>query len=364
MNRKTNPWLLILLTAPIPVVLFSFLLLKWYRQSDEFARLTSQFVQRQNSVLAYDAGEVSTGVSDLLEKSARDVEILSLLPHDPKRYLQFHQLQMSDFTQFTSKADVPIQEPLNFYNKILYMTLSGEFSIFVDRGQLAPTPKNLAACRTKDLCDHDLLERALHLSVGQLEYGHLMRYYSPQSVPEDANNASWGIAYHGKDGIYFLGLDYRHLRDHMTTPSFPYDSKRDLMQSYQNGNYIYLVDADYNIFVHPKYWNSYGLDRATGLAVPSMKTDADEGKVFINIANYQSGRLKEYFNRLLTRSFVQKGVDIFQASNLVGTTRVLSVTPILLSKGQFKRTGVFGYVIVGCSIDYFEEPKEKMIPYY
>jgi len=40
------------------------------------------------------------------------------------------------------------------------------------------------------------------------------------------------------------------------------------------------------------------------------------------------------------------------------------VAPILFSKGQFKETGIFGHVVTGCSVDYFEEPKEKFLPYY
>ena len=95
-----------------------------------------------------------------------------------------------------------------------------------------------------------------------------------------------------------------------------------------------------------------------------MQSDSDEGKHPINIRAYRGEKLKTYFDRLLTRSFLQQSVDIFRASNLEGSNRVLSVAPILINKGQFQKTGVFGYVVLGCSVDYFEEPKEQYVPYY
>jgi hypothetical protein len=92
--------------------------------------------------------------------------------------------------------------------------------------------------------------------------------------------------------------------------------------------------------------------------------DADEGTHPINIAAYQNGLLKDYFDRLLKKSFVEAGVDIFQADNLAGVKRILSVVPVTLTRGQYKATGMFGHVIVGCSLDHFQEPKNKLVPYY
>lgn len=107
-----------------------------------------------------------------------------------------------------------------------------------------------------------------------------------------------------------------------------------------------------------------GVDPKTFLRMRPMELDSDEGTHPINIQHYRGEKLRTYFQRLLNRSFLQKTVDIFQASNLGGGNRVLSIAPIILQKGQFQKSGVYGYVILGCSVDYFEEPKEQYVPYF
>lgn len=314
--------------------------------------------------MAYDAMEVSQGISDLLEKTARDIEILSLLPKNTESYLRFYSAQASDFTKFVGKDELPVQVPLNFFNRVLFMNLKGDFVIHILKGKVERSIQNIKECHQADLCDEKLLRRMLQAKRSQLEYGRVLRHYFSKKTPEADDNASIHVAYRVSDGVLVLGLDYIHFRDHLIVPTFPYAQKRDLLQSYYDGNYIYITDSEHNVIAHPKYWNSVGVDRKTGEFVPTMQNDNDEGTRPINIAKYQSGKLKEYFERLLTRSFVQKAIDIFQAPNLTGTNRVLSVAPIFLSKGQFKETGVFGHVVIGCSVEYFEVPKEHLVPYY
>ncbi len=361
---NVNPWLLILLTAPIPFVLVSFVLVRWYRENTDLRRTAHYFIERQNSVLAYDAMEVSTGISDLLEKTARDVKLMALLPQTVAAYKKFYHAQMSDYTQFYTDNEPPKDIPLPFFNRQMVLSPKGDVVLSLLDGQLDTSLKNITQCKAKDLCDGELLEASLKLKPGAERYGRIMRYYSPEGTEEDSNHASLGIAYREANSIYILGIDFRHLKDHLTTPTFPYEAKRNLIQAYQNGNYIYILDAEDNIIVHPKHWHQSGVDRATGEWVAPMKTDADEGKHPLNVRAYKGGKLKDYFDRLLSKAFVQKGVDIFQAPNLSGTNRVLSVAPIFVSKGQYETSGVFGHVIIGCSVEYFEEPSEKAVPYY
>jgi len=363
-KANVNPWLIILLTAPIPFVLVTFVLMRWYRENTDLKRTAKYFVERQNSVLAYDAMEVSSGISDLLEKTARDVKLMSLLPRDIASYMKFHQAQMSDYTQFYTSNEPPKDVPLPFYNREMVMSPKGDIVLALVDGKPDPTLKKLADCKPKDLCDRELLEASLKMNVGDQRYGHIMRYYSPEGTDEDSERAGIAIAYRDTNWIYFLEIDFRHLKDHLTTPTFPYEPKRNLLQAYQNGNYIYVLDSEHNIVIHPKHWHQAGIDRATGEWVTPMKTDADEGKHPLSVKPYRGVRLKSYFERLLARSFQQKGVDIFQAPNLGGVSRVLSIAPIFVSKAQYAESGVFGHVIIGCSVEYFEEPSEKAVPYY
>lgn len=359
-----NPWLIILLTAPIPFLALGFFMVKWYQENTDLTQTTRYFVQRQNTVLAYDAMEVSSGISDLLEKAARDVKIMALLPQTAAQFQAFYKAQMSDYTQFYTENEPPKAVPLAFFNQQMVMSPSGQILLRLVDGKPDTSVKSIEGCHRKDLCDRDLLEKAKTLKPGEYWYGKIIRYYSPEGSPEDVEKSGLNVAYRGPSAIYVLGLDFRHLKDHLTTPAFPYEVKRNLLQAYFQGNYIYIVDSDNAIIAHPKYWHQAGIDRQTGEYMPPMKTDTDEGKRPLHIREYQGERLKWYFDRLLKRSFLQKGVDIFRAPNLGGVNRVLSVAPIYLSKGQFEKSGVFGHVIMGCNVEYFEEPTEKLVPYY
>lgn len=359
-----NPWLIILLTAPLPLLLFVFFFVKWYNQKTDFTKVTSYFVQRQNTVLAHNAMEVSAGISDLLEKAARDADILSTLPLKTENFQRFYRAQVGDIMLFDAKNEYYKQGLLPFYNKLMFITPKGEVKLYLKNGELYTGLRSVAECREADLCDRPMLDRALTLPVGEVQFGRVLRYYAPEGTAEDVNDASLSVALRAPNGIYVLGLDYRHLKDYLSVPTFPYQPKKNLLQAYINGNYVYIVDSLNNVIVHPKYWDEVGIDKKTGKWMSTMVTDAEDGTHPINVSDYKEGKLKAYFDRLAKKSFAQNALDIFQAPNLAGTIRVLSVAPIVFSRGQFKQAGVFGHVIIGCNVDYFEEPKERFVPYY
>ncbi len=358
-----NPWLIILLTASVPLLLFFFIFFKWYQDRTDFRRVRSQFVQRQNTVMAFDAMVVSTGFGDLLEKAGRDVQILSVVPATAENLSQFYKAQTGEFTKYDQDDNV-VQAPLPFYNRLTYLDDKGTQLLQLFEGKLDSKHRSLSECKLADLCDKDLIEKAIKLTPGQIYYGQILRYYSPQGTPEDFNRAGLSVAYRGQHSINILTIDYRHLQDHLTSPAFPYDPKRNLLDAYDKGNYIYIVDANFNFITHPHYWKVIGIDKKTGTWVPPMKADSENGTHPINVAAYERGVLKGYFERLLKTSFMNKGVDIFRAPNLAGTSRILSVAPIFVSKGQYQGNEIYGHVIIGCNVEYFEEPKTMIVPYY
>ena len=364
-RRKSllNPWLILLLGVPALLLLFAFFFVKWYQQKADFTRIKNQFVERQNSILAYNALGVSTGFSDLLEKAARDVQVFSLLPPTPENFLAFYRAQLGDFTRYDTKNTAVLQEPLPFYNRLIVLNPRGETILSLLDGKIDTRRHPLSECQEAILCDRSLFEKALSLKPGETHYGRLLRYFTPKGTEENSKGASLAVAIRGKENIYIVGIDYLQLRDHLTTPSFPYDPKRDLEQAYKKGNYIYIVDEKNNVITHPLSYVEAGIDRKTGKWMSPMKSDSDSGILPINIAAYERGILKDYFERLIKVSFPAKSVDIFRAPNMAGTIRVLSVVPVLVFKGQYQNK-VFGHAIIGCNVDYFEEPKERVIPYY
>lgn len=363
-NSKVNAWLLILLTAPVPLIAFGYLGYRWMNARTDYNRMITQMIQRQNAVLANDAFTVARNVSHVLERAAYDIQTLALVPPTSQNFLKFYLSRVSQVSQVNQKDESIEAIPLPMYNEIIALNLHGDEILRFKNGKQEKALRRLSDCQDKNLCDVHLIEKAIQSPVGEVYFGGLERWYAPEGAIEIDEGAHLPLAYRAMDGIYILGIEYRYLKDMLSEPTFPYERKRNLLQSYQNGNYIYIVDSNMDFIAHPKYWHVTGVDRSTGKRAIPMKADSDEGKHPLNIAAYQGERLKEYFERLRTRSFLQKSIDIFEAPNLRGTNRVLSVAPVLLSKGQFQRSGVFGYVVLGCSVDYFEEPKERYVPYY
>jgi hypothetical protein len=292
------------------------------------------------------------------------------VPPTARNYEKFYLSQLGELTQLATLSEAEKFLPAPYYSQVTYLDVEGNEKLRLEDGAIAPS-RMFAACQERNLCDHALLEKARALKAGEVAFGSFLRTYTPEKRLEEApwmsgeKGAGLAVAFRSEDGIFLLRIDYRHFKDFLTTPTFPYEPKRDLLRSYDQGDYVFIVDSNYDIIVHPKPSFVRGIDRTTGLPVPPMKTDADEGTHPLNIQAYQSGRLKDFFDRLLQLSFVPvAGVDIFHAPNLAGASRILSVAPIAYSKSSVKKVGVFGWVIIGCNVDYFEEPKERVVPYY
>ncbi len=362
-NSSPSPWLIILFTAPVPLLLFVLFFYKWYNQKTDFTKVTGEFVQRQNQVMAYDTLSLARDVSHILETAANDTETLSLVPATESAYHGFYEAHVGTVTEFDEKQKIPVQTRLTLYNTLTLLKPNGDEVFRFEEGKVQK-PRKLADCKELELCDREARQLAIRLSPSELRYGNLMRWYTPEGSPAPSERETLTVLYHSKTGIVELGIDYRHLKSVMYAPTFPYTPRADLLHAYENGNYVYLIDSRMDFIAHPRYWHVTGIDRNTGGRVEPIKTDADTGTHRLNVAEYQGEKLKEYFKRLLSRSFEHKSVDMFRAPNMVGTNRVISVSPILLSRGQFKTSGVFGHVSVGCSVDYFEEPKERFVPYY
>jgi hypothetical protein len=362
-----SPWVLILLTAPLPFLVLGYVGYQWHSKTTSLGRVEEQFLDRQNTVLAYDATRIAERVSELLDQAAIDVQTLGSLPTKQarERFVQLQTYNGLGGGVRRSGSEFPMPLPSLRYNRALILSLnSSDFEWYWEADTKAPRLKGITDCSVLELCDRNLLESIAKLSSGELLYGKALRIYTPKGTSPNDSRAGLSVAYRLGSKIFLLSLDYRHLWHLLSIPSFPYASKRDWLRSYEDGNYLYLVDRASDMLVHPKFWHVAGIDSRTGLPVPPMKVDADEGQHPLNLLAYRTGNLRAYFDRLLNESFPRNSVDIFEGRNLGGTSRVLSVVPVLLNRGQFLKSGLFGHVVVGCSLEYFQEPKEKRLPYY
>jgi hypothetical protein len=355
----------LLALVPVPFVLGCFLLLRWNDERRDFGQMREHFLSRQNAVLAFGAANVASGFSDLLEKAGRDVHVLRLLPKTTAALEGFHKAQVGDFTRFGGETASVNEEALPFYNRLAFYDERGKTVAALEGGKAGVGPRSVAECRLAELCDVDVLREALAAKPGTLRYGRVLRYYTPKGDTSHDSRAGLTVALRDASGVVALTVDFRHLHDHMTTPTFPYEPKRDLVQAYHRGNYIYLVDDRLNVITHPMPWHQAGIDRTTGTWRAPLKSDDEVGQAPINIGVYTGERVREYFRRLLDVSFKTQGVDLFKAPNMAGVQRVISVSPIRVASGQFESgERPFGWTMVGCAVEYFEEPRERLVPYY
>lgn len=352
-----------MLTAPIPLILFVFLFYRWYQDKTDLTRLTSRFIQRQGQVIAHDAMKLSKDMSDLLVTTANDIRSLSLIPSSQARYAEFLAAHQFPVTWRESKRRTLTQLSIPLYRYVARLSVQGNETLRYEAGATQQKLRALKDCRESDLCDRRAREQAINLTPGKLLYGNLMRWYTPKGT-EDNGEGTYTVLYRGPNVIFELGLDYRHIRSLLYIPTFPYEARDDLMRAYESGNYAYVLDTSTDMLAHPRNWHVTGIDRATGAVVLPVVTDKDIGTHRMNVRAYRGDKIKVYFNRLLSRSLVHRSVDMFRSPNLMRKNLVLAVAPIVLNLGQFEKAGIFGHVVLGCSTEYFEEPREPFIPYY
>ena len=353
-----RPWFMILLTAPLLLLIIGVTVFRWRAQREDAARLSDTFAQRQNKTLIHDALRVARSVSNLLTVAASDARLIaSATPADRGRLFAAAQ-------RVPGEVRAGWEPVLPVYNRMLVRTTGGEFSYY-HQGDLNPRLRQVSKCSTRDLCDRMTLESAVaRLPVGQAMVGKALRWYTPKNDPAASGEGTLSVAFRGATAVVVLGVDFQSFQPVLRLPTFPYQERGDLMEDYEAGNYIYLLDSDTDLLAHPRRWHILGLDPATGQPRTPMKTDSDSGQHPLNFRAYERGVLRPYFDRLIQKTFQAAEVDVFSAANLSGQIRVVSIAPIYLPAVFFDQQAPFGYAGVGCALEHFREPKERLVPYY
>ncbi|MBI1859721.1 MAG: hypothetical protein HYR96_02230 [Deltaproteobacteria bacterium] len=363
MKNQARPWLFLLLTAPVPLILFGVLAYRWYVRQTDSTRVTRHLIQRQNTVIATDANEVARQVTSLLVRSTETIRSLPLVRAEIAVWSAFRIIHQSPIAEWNGTSHTIERRTIPLFSQVSRWTEGGDEDIRIDESTKPPLRK-FTNCDVRLACDRALLHTLTSAPDKTVRFGRLLRPYTPLAGPDDARQAAIWIGYRDGGHIYTGAMDYRHLKSLILSPIFPYDPLGDPLEAYRNGNYTFVVDIESTVLVHPKHWHVAGLQRETGAPIPPMEYDSDEGTHPLNIARYQGTTLKSFFDHLLQHSLRIKTVDIFPASNLKGTHRVIATAPVLFEDAQFRAGGVFGYVIAGCNNEYYEEPKEKSVPYY
>lgn len=308
--------------------------------------------------------EIASSLSDLLSRASDDARTLALLPPSAKNYRRFYEIHQGTILNDNVDSSSTAASIKPLYRSLIQLDLSGLERFRVEGGVSQSNLRTLAQCRLKDLCDRELVASLKSEMPETIQIGKVLRIYSKKGDEPNLNGVLF-IGYRSSSAIYLIGLDYFFLQQIQRIPSFPYSKRKDIFGSYERGDYTFLIDRDTNIIVHPKHWHVPGINPTTDTWVAPFVTDEQEGEGPLSVKNYRGNKLRQYFQRLLNVSFKQNNVDMFRAANLKGTQRILSVAQVFITQPNIKEAQkVFGHVVIGISVEYFEEPIEKYVPYY
>ena len=348
----------LLAIAPIPVLALVLFFYKFNEQKEEFQQVTSSFLKRQNRVIAFDAIQASQGFTAIFATAAKDLRNMALLPPNTGQLKRFYQANRGPHKYYDEKRKRIVTQSIPIYNSIAVLDHRGNFLVHLDDGDANQSIKTLSDCQQAPLCDDQLIQRLLRSPQEDPLKGRLLRWYTPKTQEEIIKGATWRVGIKTSRYIYILGIDFRRFKTILFQPTFPYSEKQELLDAYQEGEYIYYFDHQGFITLHPKHWHVPGIDPKTKNFVAPAVQDSQIGRAPLNFNTYKGQRLKIYFDRLKNISTKQKTVDIFRAANL-STLRVMAVAP-LISK-SFKHDH-FGWAVTGCRVDNFEEPQSEVFP--
>ncbi len=331
--------------------------------------------QNAMTLLEARARAIAQQVELFLLGVADDLKSLGMLPPDPERYRQFHQVHQRHIWVRTGSPQRPeeIRPLIPLYREIAYADADGIERIRVTDGGIDPTPRSVAAPFRSQFGQEDYFRRARALAAGEFYVSRLTgRHVRPEEQLRGApsvESAIGGREYQGIirfaipvyrenrfAGVASLALDHRHLMEH-TQHVLPIGSAEVVFPSYASGNYAFLFDDEGWIITHPKFWDIRGYDPDTGVLI-------DPQSPAYNQESLKTGRAP--FN-LLHVPFIHTNYrhialevlagrsGVTHTSSVGGVARVMAFAPIHFPHGDYAGRGFFGGVTLGAQTDAFQK---------
>lgn len=359
--------MLLIILSIIPIVILTSKSIGNLDTIKGLSKETIGTIVKEESYRIYEskAQHLAQRISDFLESSELDLEMLSQLPKIPKAYLKFSQSHQQFLKSNGTYA------PL--YKEISFINHQGQEVIKIVGNRVIPTEqlKNVSIPKNTTYKSETYFQDSKS-SSSNIYVTHLTGWYV--SRPEQLKQ---GKTYDGVfrfckkltdaggnfSGIYMVALDHQHIMD------FIYDDLEEgvsLLNNYQLGNYTYLMDDEGWVIAHPKLWDIRGLHR-DGLPVkpytehtPTWSIDA--GVMPLNMLKID-WRLRDIYANEPISSIVQRvqrGETVFATikslgivGEFEGVIRTRVWVPIFYNTGDYDRYGIFGAIVMGTALEDF-----------
>jgi serine phosphatase RsbU (regulator of sigma subunit) len=158
------------------------------------------------------------------------------------------------------------------------------------------------------------------------------------------------------DGIVMLALDHRLIMENVVhiIPSSEVQSVP--WPDYEKGNYAYIWDDEGYLIAHPRINGTRGVD-ANGQLVaqwPANIKAEDQCRYLFNMTIGAAPAPKMYQDTLKGLTNIEFNV------NRAGTRKANIYTPIFFNYGVYAKTGIFGGLVIGASVDEFHKAANEV----
>ena len=375
----TKILLSILVAGGLPMVIISLTALNGYSQASQTAsEISGRALDHQTTnTLQLQANDIADRVVDILNAAVSDTHAIAEMAPERKSYLAFYRshFRRYSYAQKNNMGDVfSVSANAPTYPEIAFITPDGKEQLRIVKGQVMPDAlfRDVSKPENTTYLTEDYFSQTINLKEGEIWVTPVTAWHTSNdrqasnTISADPSGLNFS-RYEGVirfstpvysdegelEGIVVLSLDHRHIMDqvvHYLSLSLVPVS----WANYSEADYAFLFDHEGYTIAHPLLSRQRGLDENGALIeayTPSMTSEEKSARPF----NLQSSSKDPAFAEIYADVMLGK-VGSKLLTNEQQKPIVRAYAPIPFKYGVYAKTGVFGGVQAGVSLDRFNQP--------
>ena len=344
----------------------------------DMAEKTTATVNRKiQDALELQAVLTAQSLNVFLQQCEQNLTQLKDMRPSAEEYLRFYRHNTREIWKRSAKKQFPEEQHLviPLYKEIAFIDASGMEKIKIINNRIAAPSelRNVSVPQQTTYKVETYFQQTIKLQPNEIYVGHLVGFHVSRQEQlgraSRVEDAVGGKEYDGVirfaapvykngrlKGMVVLALDHRHLME-FTQHILPNQKMTTVFPSYMSGNYAFMFDDRGWIITHPKYWDIPGVD-SSGRWIPAYTEQSSAraielGNIPFNLDSAAFIHKNYPFVSRQVRSGLSGSVI---TKNVGGVTKIMAYAPVHYSKGEFKKTGVFGGITIGAELKKFQQP--------